>query len=154
MVKTTKQLGGTAKDKYFNGLFSSVSALSPEMVKRLVDLTRSEVAQVRVRNALLDRTHHSAGAALAADQARPAAQAPKATTFDPFVFTAVVVLKRSGAEELKKRLAEIEDCANLRLLAEKQHLGIPGGVKDAAEMRDAIVAAAKARIDDRRAAAS
>lgn len=188
MAKATKQLGGAAKDKYFRELFAAAPGLAPVMARRLAELTRAEVSQVRIRQPLLDRARHfgaeaTAGLAGGSDAsakvpvAQPAAPRPAAgvaaeapsrtnageTTagetlaaeaFDPFAFTAVVVLKRQGADVLKQRLAEIDEPAHLRLLADKQHLGVPADAKDAASLREAILAAAQARIDDRRAAAS
>ena len=180
MAKATKQLGGAAKDKYFRELFSAAPGLAPVMAKRLAELTKAEVSQVRIRQPLLDRARHFGAAGAAAQAAKadapneakakappmptPAAKpmqpepapqpAPAAEPFDPFAFTAVVVLKRQGAEELAKRLAAIADPAHLRQLADKQHLGVPADATDAASLRSAILKSAQARIDDRRAAAS
>lgn len=203
MAKATKQLGGAAKDKYFRELFASAPGLAPQLARRLAELTKTEVSQVRIRQPLLDRAR-LLGAAVAPSQPAPEAEttrapapppaastqpapaaepvaaardtasplaapsavrtttvepAPQAASaagepFDPFAFTAVVVLKRQGAEALKQRLAGIAEPAHLRLLAEKQHLGVPAEATDATALRSAILAAAQARIDDRRAAAS
>lgn len=184
MAKATKQLGGGAKDKYFRELFAAAPGLAPVMAKRLAELTRAEVSQVRVRQPLIDRARHfgttppaetptsapassakSGAVAAPATPAAPAEPAPPiaavdaekaagAAPFDPFAFTAVVVLKRQGADALKKRLDEIAEPAHLRQLADKQHLGVPADAADAATLRAAILKAAQLRIDDRRAAAS
>ncbi len=217
MAKATKQLGGGAKDKYFRELFAAAPGLDASMARKLAELTRSEVSQVRIRQPLGDRSRllgesvqakpgkedgakpgkevqakpgkevqakpgdedgakpgdedgatpgaksataqpaapAPAVAAPTTPEARPAtATASPAAAFDPFAFTAVVVLKRQGAEALSKRLAEIDEPAHLRLLADKQHLGVPPDAHDAATLRAAILKSAQARIDDRRAAAS
>lgn len=175
MTKATKQLGGGAKDKYFRELFAAIPGLDDALSKKLVELTKLEVSQVRIRQPLGDERRRVLGAvaakadaakasasATAAAQTAPAqpakgaaeAPTPAAAAFDPFAFTAVVILKRQGADALAKRLAEIAEPANLRLLADKQHLGVPADANDAATLRDAILKSAQARIDDRRAAAS
>lgn len=75
--------------------------------------------------------------------------------FDPFAFSVVVVLARSGADALMARLEEIDDADDLRALADAQHLGVDAGLRgDAAALRDAIVEGAQQRLADRRAAAS
>jgi len=75
-------------------------------------------------------------------------------TFDPFAFSAIVILARSGADALMARLKEINKAEHLRQLADAQHLGIDLKVRRAAELRKAIVRGAKQRLADRRAAAS
>ncbi|MGE0854754.1 MAG: hypothetical protein AB7L18_01545, partial [Hyphomicrobiaceae bacterium] len=82
------------------------------------------------------------------------AGAEPADSFDPFAFSAMVVLKREGRQALLKRLEGITDAAHLRRLAEAQHLGIDRHIEEPAELRQAIIAGAEQRIADRRAAAS
>ena len=171
MAKATKQLGGGAKDKYFRDLFAAAPGLAPVLARRLTELTKAEVSQVRVRQPLLDRAGLLGSAAettptAEAKPSKPAQTEPPAkpaeaakpaetkAAFDPFAFTAVVVLKRQGADALAKLLAEIADPAHLRQLADKQHLGVPADTQDAPTLRQAILKSAQSRIDDRRAAAS
>lgn len=99
--------------------------------------------------------------ALASDvavaQAPPRAPAPEATTapaFDPYAFSAVVVLTKSGKDGLMKRLAAIERPEHLKKLADAQHLAVDAALSSTAELRSAIVKAAEQRIANRRAAAS
>ncbi len=74
--------------------------------------------------------------------------------FDPFAFSAIVILARAGADALMQRLKEIKSTDHLRELANAQHLGVELSVKDAPGLRKAIVRGAKQRLADRRAAAS
>jgi hypothetical protein len=81
-----------------------------------------------------------------------AAAAPPA--FDPYAFSAMVALARTGKDGLLKRLSEIKSAENLKAFAEAQHLGINAALKKPDELRKAIVAAAEQRLADRKAAAS
>lgn len=74
--------------------------------------------------------------------------------FDPYAFSAVVVLTRSGRDGLMQRLAEITNREHLVALADAQHLAVDRVLPSAEELRAAIVAAAEQRIANRRAAAS
>lgn len=81
-------------------------------------------------------------------------QSHGAPPFNPFAFSATVLLARGGREGLMKRLGEITSADNLKALAEAQHLGIDTGLNKLDELRRAIVKAAEQRIADRKAAAS
>lgn len=74
--------------------------------------------------------------------------------FDPYAFSVVVVLTKSGKDGLMKRLAAIDRPEHLRRLADAQHLAVDRALTRAADLRSAIVKAAEARIANRRAAAS
>ncbi|MBL8765522.1 MAG: hypothetical protein JNM07_14825 [Phycisphaerae bacterium] len=82
------------------------------------------------------------------------AVAEPAPAFDPFAFSAVVVMSRQGRDGLLSRLAEIADIAHLRQLADAQHLAFDRSLTDVDALREAIVKGAEQRIADRRAAAS
>ncbi len=185
MAKATKPLGGGAKDKYLKELIGS-AGLDADAAKQLTETARREIAGLRVRLPMVERTappkprpSQPAPAPVTASQPPPAAKtstpdtpaapsAPPAPTptpaadaagkpsepFDPYAFSATVVLKRKGKAELERLLAAVTEPAHLKLIAEKQHLGLLPEAKTAAEMRAGIVAAAEARINDRRAAAS
>lgn len=77
-----------------------------------------------------------------------------ANGFDPYAFSATVVLAKTGREGLIKRLADIKTVEHLKSFADAQHLGIDRNLSKADELRKAIVAAAEQRLADRRAAAS
>lgn len=106
---------------------------------------------------------------VAVAQAPPRAPAPEAATapapatapepasapaFDPYAFSVVVVLTKSGKDGLMTRLAAIERPEHLKKLADAQHLAVDAALSTTAELRSAIVKAAELRIANRRAAAS
>ena len=74
--------------------------------------------------------------------------------FDPYAFSAMVVLAKTGKDGLMQRLAAIRSVENLKAFAEAQHLGIDRSLSKADELRKAIALAAEQRLADRRAAAS
>lgn len=183
MAKATKPLGGGAKDKYLKELIGS-AGLDADAARHLTETARREIAQLRVRLPMPERTaapkntvpspgprgedqgegRPQAAAQVSAPAPSPAPPAPTspaaeaagkpAEAFDPYAFSATVVLKRKGKAELERLLAAVMEPSQLKQIAEKQHLGLLPEAKTVAEMRAAIVAAAEARINDRRAAAS
>lgn len=74
--------------------------------------------------------------------------------FDPYAFSAMVVLAKQGREGLAKRLTEIKSLDHLKRFADAQHLGIDHSLSKIDDVRKAILAAAEQRLADRRAAAS
>lgn len=86
--------------------------------------------------------------------AQDAVQPSSAAAFDPYAFSAVVVLTRSGKDGLMKRLATIDRPEHLRSLADAQHLAVDKSLSTPAELRAAIIKATEKRIANRRAAAS
>jgi hypothetical protein len=86
------------------------------------------------------------------------AAAAAATTsppdFDPYAFSAMVVLAKTGKDGLLKRLAEIKTAEHLKAFADAQHLAVGPHLKKPDELRKAIVLATEQRIADRKAAAS
>lgn len=79
---------------------------------------------------------------------------PAPVAFDPFEFSIVVVLAKQGEDALLDKLRGIEDMAQLRAMATAQHLGLKPPLETAEAVRTAMVAGAKQRLADRRAAAS
>lgn len=90
------------------------------------------------------------GGAVAEPQRTSATRPP----FNPYAFSAMVTLARSGRDGLSKRLAEIRTADELRTLADAQHLAIDRALKKPDELRKAIIAATEQRLADRKAAAS
>lgn len=86
--------------------------------------------------------------------APPPAAAPAANAFDPYAFSAMVVLAKTGKDGLMKRLADIKSVEHLKALAEAQHLAVSPTLKRADDLRKAIVSATEQRLADRKAAAS
>jgi hypothetical protein len=74
--------------------------------------------------------------------------------FDPYAFSAIVVLSKTGKDGLLKRLADIKSVENLRSFAEAQHLAVDRTLKRADDLRKAIATATEQRLADRKAAAS
>ena len=91
-------------------------------------------------------------AALSAEA--PATASQPAAAFDPYTFSVIVALAKSGRDGLMKRLAEIKSADNLKKLAEAQHLAVNPALKKPDELRKAIIAATEQRLADRKAAAS
>lgn len=84
----------------------------------------------------------------------PTVTAAPVAPFDPFAFSPIVVLVKTGKDGLMKRLLEIKSVDHLKAFAEAQHLAVAPTVKKADELRKAIVAATEQRLADRKAAAS
>ena len=77
-----------------------------------------------------------------------------AAAFDPYTFSVMVALSKTGRDGLMKRLADIKSAENLKALAEAQHLAINAALKKPDELRKAIILATEQRLADRKAAAS
>ena len=74
--------------------------------------------------------------------------------FDPFAFSPIVVLVKTGKDGLMKRLLDIKSVEHLKAFAEAQHLAVAPSIKKIDDLRKAIVAATEQRLADRKAAAS
>lgn len=74
--------------------------------------------------------------------------------FDPYAFSAMVVLTKQGRDGLAQKLAEIRSVENLKRFADAQHLGFDRSLTKIEDVRKALLAAAEQRLADRRAAAS
>lgn len=88
-----------------------------------------------------------------AAKAEPPALEPE-KPFDPYAFSAMVVLAKQGKDALAKRFAEISSVENLKKLADAQHLGFDRTLTKIDDVRKALLAATEQRLADRRAAAS
>jgi hypothetical protein len=74
--------------------------------------------------------------------------------FNPYRFSAIVVLAKSGSDGLLNRLREIKSAKDLRTFAEAQHVPVPAKLRRIEDIRKAIVSAAEQRLADSKAAAS
>ena len=161
MPKATRNLSGAARDKYFRDLFAAEPELPHAAAERLAQTCTREIAQLRVREPLPDRSR-------TARQPKPAA-APKpepgrgsnedgvaatSTAFDPYAFSLAALLKRSGRKALLARLESIASADDLHRLAEAQHVAVPAELSDLPQLRRAIADGTAQRLADRRAAAS
>lgn len=175
MPRATKALSGASKEKYFRDLFAAEPGVSPPVAARLSETCSSEITHLRVKLPIPRRdTTAEAEHAAAPQEAEfldvspepddeaaddPASAAlekppPAGPPFDPYAFSVVAVLKKSGREALMARLTEIASADDLRRLADAQHLGLAPDLGGIGDLRMAIVAGAEQRIADRRAAAS
>ena len=98
-------------------------------------------------------------AAVKPSKSEPAAEPPSAPAeqdkpFDPYAFSAMVVLAKQGKDALAKRLGEIKSVEHLKQMADAQHLGINRSLSKIEDVRKAVLAATEQRLADRRAAAS
>jgi hypothetical protein len=126
-------------------------ALTKAVNRMLVwDLPAAESENANVR-AAKGRTKPQA-VETAATPGTVAADGPPA--FDPYAFSAMVVLAKTGKDGLLKRLADIKTIGDLKAFAEAQHLAVNVNLKKPEDLRKAIVAATEQRLADRKAAAS
>ena len=160
MAKATRTLSGAARDKYFRDMFGAEGELPQQAAERLMRLCTREISQLRVREPIPFRPpaqRLSAPAetpAKTASESAPAKTEPPAEEFDPYAFSLVTFFRRSGREALLSKLKQIDSVANLRKLAEAQHVMVAADALEADVIRQAIVEGTEQRLADRRAAAS
>jgi hypothetical protein len=107
----------------------------------------SSTAPSSAKTRMRPPTPVAADSSVANDGATPPA-------FDPYAFSAMVVLAKTGKDGLMKRLADIKAVEHLKAFAEAQHLAVSPKLNRADDLRKAIVVATEQRLADRRAAAS
>jgi hypothetical protein len=151
MGKGTRSLSGASQKKYFRDLFGAAEGVTPEAAEALATSCEREIAQVRVRLPVPERSRSNKSTA---NQPITSAQDTAAVAFDPFAFSVVVVMTREGRDGLARKLAGIAAAANLKALAKAQHIAIPEGDLGTDELRSAIIDGALQRIANRKAAAS
>jgi hypothetical protein len=145
---------------FYRGVLRSGGAVDPARLDSVADDLARRTSQIWLWDPAL-------ASEMAAVEPPPAATPPPSPVppaeqtatpappeFDPFAFSAVVVLTRQGRAALLKRLAAIDDPRHLLQLADAQHLGIDRSLTNPERLREAIVKGAEQRIADRRAAAS
>ena len=74
--------------------------------------------------------------------------------FDPYAFSVLAALMKSGREGLAKKLSDISSVDHLKAIAEAQHLALDPKLKKLDDVRKAIITATEQRLADRKAAAS
>lgn len=162
MAKGTRTLSGASRDKYFRELFAAEPDLSAAAAGRLLRTCAREIAQLRVREPLPNRSR-PAPPPVDPEPPKPETTLTSPTgdtaaasvpAFDPYAFSLTVMLKRNGRKALLDRLESIESAADLRRLAEAQHVAVPAELADLTQLRHAIVDGTAQRLADRRAAAS
>jgi hypothetical protein len=138
-IQREKNLDSVSAEKLADALAKAVNMM------RVWEMPEPEAAPAPVA------TVKAKGKAAATDAATAAATVPP---FDPYAFSAIVVLAKTGKDGLMKRLVEIKSAEHLKAFAEAQHLAVSPSVKKLDDLRRAIVTATQQRLADRKAAAS
>lgn len=153
MSKGTQLWPGTRMRAFFRGHIRRETSLDAKASEKLVEALTKATNRMLVWE--MPAEPAAAAAAPAGKDKLPAKGTKKdEAPFDPYAFSAMVVLSKQGKDGLLKRLSEIRSVENLKKLAEAQHLGIDKQLSKIDEVRKAIVGAAEQRLADRRAAAS
>jgi hypothetical protein len=154
MAGKTKALSGPGKDKFLRAI-AERAADKPALLAAL----HADVPEIRVRLEVWKETLRvksvddpAARGGRGADAVRPLAT--DVAAFDPFAFSVVALLTRQGRGAVEAKLAAITAPADLRALADAQHLAVDQSVVDAEQLRAAIVVGAERRMAERIAAAS
>ena len=144
---------GDSMRDFFRAHIRRETALDDANTERLAEALSKAINRMLVWD--IPETHADRPAA---ERPTPLAQTAErhteAKAFNPYLFSAIVVLAKSGREGLLKRLQEIKSAENLRTFAEAQHVAFGPKLKRPEDIRKAIVAAAEQRLADRKAAAS
>ena len=138
MTKTKKSAEGERLKSFFQETLASDPSVDPKMAEQLAARGVDSIDKVLTAQGIeagLDEVVDPSG-------------------FDPFAFSVVAVLTKSGPEALLRQLARISEPAHLRKIAEAQHIAIDPKLDDLDELCLAIVRGAQRRIAARRAAAS
>ena len=148
---------------FFRAHVRRETALDEKAAEKLVEALTKAVNFMRVWH-MPDETPAPAAAATEKGKLKATADAKShdakshdaksEVPFDPYAFSAMVVLTKTGREGLAKKITEIKGADNLRRFAEAQHLGIDRKLTKIDDLRKAILHAAEQRLADRRAAAS
>ena len=143
---------------FFRAHVRRETALDEKAAEKLVEALTKAVNFMRVWH-MPDETPAPAAAATEKGKLKATADAKShdaksEVPFDPYAFSAMVVLTKTGREGLAKKVTEIKGADNLRRFAEAQHLGIDRKLTKIDDLRKAILHAAEQRLADRRAAAS
>ncbi len=153
MTKGTQLWPGEKMRGFFRAHIRRATPLGEAEAERLVDALAKAVNFMRVWELPEAPAAPAPQPATAAGKAADTAKAEQ-KPFDPYAFSAMVVLSKTGKDGLLKRLADIKTAENLRALAEAQHLAIDRNLKKVDDLRKAIAAATEQRLADRKAAAS
>lgn len=156
MSKATQFWDPEKKRAFFRAYIQRETSLDVAAAEKLAEALSKAVNMMRVWDVPEPPATPAAAPppAKGKSKADTATAAPAAATFDPYAFSAMVVLAKTGKDGLMKRLADIKSADNLKAFAEAQHLGIATSLKKPDDLRKAILAATEQRLADRKAAAS
>lgn len=147
---------------FLRNILAAEPGVDPALAERLADRLTKRIARMLVWDATgateTSATDTAPTTAIASTTVPPENTVQHvdkdSIDFDPFAFSVVVVLKRSGRAALKQRLDEVSRLDQLHRIAVAQHLGIDKSLSSLDAVREAIIAGAEQRLADRRAAAS
>lgn len=150
MSKGTQLWPGDRMRSFFRAHIRQETSLDDAAAERLAEALTKAVNRMLVWE-IPDEAPRAETPDLAAkEKARHA----RAENFNPYLFSAIVVLAKQGRDGLIKRLQEIKSAEHLRAFAEAQHVPVDAKLRRLDDIRKAIVAAAERRLADRKAAAS
>ncbi|MBN9289921.1 MAG: hypothetical protein J0H36_02095 [Hyphomicrobium denitrificans] len=154
MSKGTQLWPGDKMRSFFSAHIRRETSLDDAAAERLAEALTKAVNRMLVWD-MPDDVPRMDKAARKGDAAPElAARHARAENFNPYLFSAIVVLAKQGRDGLSKRLQEIKTVENLRAFAEAQHVPVDAKLRRLDDIRKAIVAAAEQRLADRKAAAS
>lgn len=160
MNKATQLWDIDRKRAFFRAFLQREKNLDSAAAEKLADTLANAVNMMRVWEvpesappAAAAKPVEAAAKGKAKSQPADAPAAP-VPVFDPFAFSPIVVLVKTGKDGLMKRLLDIKSVEHLKAFAEAQHLAVAPTIKKIDELRKAIVAATEQRLADRKAAAS
>lgn len=157
MTKGTQLWPGDKMRGFFRAHLRRETSLDEAAVERVATALAKAVNRMLVWEMPADAPQAESPAPAITAAATPAEPpAPRRTkeNFNPYIFSAMVVLAKHGRDGLLKRLHEIKSAENLRAFAEAQHVPVEATLKRVDDIRKAIVTAAERRLADRKAAAS
>jgi hypothetical protein len=153
MSKGTQLWPGDKMRSFFSAHIRRETSLDNAAAERLAAALTKAVNRMLVWDMPVDE---QLAASAKAPEAVPEAtkRHARAENFNPYLFSAIVVLAKQGRDGLIKRLQEIKSAENLRAFAEAQHVPVDAKLRRLDDIRKAIVTAAEQRLADRKAAAS
>ncbi len=141
---------------YLQALFRAEPGVDDALAERLATRANKAIHSMRVWDATPLVPTNEPAAKTTHDKDTKSGQpvAKNEPAFDPYAFSAMVVFAKKGGPALLKKLEAIDNPADLKALADAQHIGLKGRIETIEQLRAAIVEGAKQRLADRRAAAS
>ncbi len=131
---------------FFRAHIRRETALDDAAAERLTDALTRAVNRMLVWDMPPSPAKDTSNAELTVEVVKPA--------FDPYAFSVLAALMKSGREGLAKKLSDIGSVDHLKAIAEAQHLALDPKLKKLDDVRKAIIAATEQRLADRKAAAS
>lgn len=154
MTKAAQLWDIDKKRAFFRAYIQRETSLDQAAADKLAEALTKAVNMMRVWEMPEPVAPPTPGSAKGKFKPSSADSAAPSQPFDPYAFSAMVVLAKTGKDGLLKRLADIKTTEHLRAFAEAQHLAVNPSLKKLDDLRKAIVSATEQRLADRKAAAS